>query len=63
VIKETKSKNPIYQPMKLVILSSLPPEELSASLLDSDRSKWSHWTQRQRQISAKIPIFQPIEPI
>ncbi|WP_009630563.1 SRPBCC family protein [Synechocystis sp. PCC 7509] len=44
------------------ILSSLPPQELS-SLLDTVDVQIEQVSARQRQISAKIPISQAIEPI
>lgn len=44
------------------ILSSLPPQELSL-LLDTVEVQVEQPSPRQRQISAKIPISQPIEPI
>ncbi len=44
------------------ILSSLSPQELS-SLLATVEVQVAQLSQRQRQISAKIPIFQAVEPI
>ncbi len=44
------------------ILSSLPPQEL-ASLLDTVEVQVEQLSPRQRQISAKIPISQAVEPI
>lgn len=44
------------------ILSSLPSQELS-SLIDTVEVQVDQLSQRQRQISAKIPIAQAVEPI
>ena len=44
------------------ILAKLPPQELAA-LLDTVEVQVEQLSARQRQISAKIPIFQTVEPI
>lgn len=49
-------------PGDIGILSSLPPQELS-SLLDTIEVQVEQLSSRQRQISAKIPICQAVEPI
>ncbi len=59
---ESKSNLSADETADIGILSSLPPEELS-SLLDTIEVQVEPLSQRQRQISAKIPIFQAIEPI